>query len=210
MTPGVTATSVLTSVKCQRHRSSVWPWSGAPKLRMYGTIISGLQHRNRNTNSNMQPSICPTPKSCLVLWWSPQPSLTKGHWCLLALSPPPAGCTIFTILAYLPHHHQLCFASQTNDTAFLAPHLPLWRHICFLVPHMPLWHPHMPFWCPICLYGTHTCLFSAPYAFLAPTFVFRRPHIPFGTPFAFRRSHALWHPIFFYGAISVFCRPNCL
>ncbi len=32
--PGVTATSVLTSAKCQRHTSSIWPWSGAPKVHL--------------------------------------------------------------------------------------------------------------------------------------------------------------------------------
>ncbi len=29
----------LTSAECQRHTSSVWPWSGAPKVRMYGTKV---------------------------------------------------------------------------------------------------------------------------------------------------------------------------
>ncbi len=39
VTPGVTATSVLTSVECQRHTSSVWPWSDAPKVLSYGTKV---------------------------------------------------------------------------------------------------------------------------------------------------------------------------
>ncbi len=44
VTPGVTATSVLTSAKCQCHTSSVWPWSGAPKVRLYDTFLGGLRH----------------------------------------------------------------------------------------------------------------------------------------------------------------------
>ncbi len=42
VTPGVIVTSALTSAKCQHHRSSVWPWSGAPKVRLYDTFLGGL------------------------------------------------------------------------------------------------------------------------------------------------------------------------
>ncbi len=46
VTPGVTATSVLTSAECQHHTSSVQPWSGTPKVRLYDTFLGGLrQHR---------------------------------------------------------------------------------------------------------------------------------------------------------------------
>jgi hypothetical protein len=34
----------LTSSGCQPHTSSVWPWSGMPKVRVYGTFMSGLRH----------------------------------------------------------------------------------------------------------------------------------------------------------------------
>ncbi len=40
----VTATSGLTLSGCQPHTSSIWPWSGAPKVRLYGTFIGGLRH----------------------------------------------------------------------------------------------------------------------------------------------------------------------
>ena len=42
----------LTSAECQRQTSRVWPWSGAPKVRMYGTkvrmygtYLDGLRHK---------------------------------------------------------------------------------------------------------------------------------------------------------------------
>jgi hypothetical protein len=44
VTPGVTATSVLTSAKCQCHTSSIWPWSGMPKVRLYDIFLGGLRH----------------------------------------------------------------------------------------------------------------------------------------------------------------------
>ncbi len=44
VTPGVTATSVLTSAECQHHTCSNWPWSGAPKVRLYDTFLGGLCH----------------------------------------------------------------------------------------------------------------------------------------------------------------------
>jgi hypothetical protein len=44
VTPGVTATSALTSAECQRHTSSIWPWSGMPKVRLYDTFLGGLHH----------------------------------------------------------------------------------------------------------------------------------------------------------------------
>ncbi len=34
----------LTSSVCWPHRSSVWPWSGAPKVRLYDTFLGGLRH----------------------------------------------------------------------------------------------------------------------------------------------------------------------
>ncbi len=43
VTPGVTPTSVLTSAECQRHTSSIWPWSGVPKVRLYDTFLGGLR-----------------------------------------------------------------------------------------------------------------------------------------------------------------------
>ncbi len=45
VTPGVTATSVLTSAECQRHTSSIWNCSGAPKVRLYDTFLGGLRHK---------------------------------------------------------------------------------------------------------------------------------------------------------------------
>ncbi len=44
VTPGVTATSALTSTECQRHTSSVWPWSGTPKVGLYYSFLGGLHH----------------------------------------------------------------------------------------------------------------------------------------------------------------------
>jgi hypothetical protein len=44
VTLGVTATSVLTSAECQRHTSSVQPWSGMPKVRLYDTFLGSLRH----------------------------------------------------------------------------------------------------------------------------------------------------------------------
>ncbi len=44
VTPGVTATSTLTSAECQHHTSSVWPWSGEPKVRLYYTFLGSLCH----------------------------------------------------------------------------------------------------------------------------------------------------------------------
>jgi hypothetical protein len=44
VTPSVTATSVLTSAKCQRHTSSIRPWSGTPKVRLFNTFLGGLHH----------------------------------------------------------------------------------------------------------------------------------------------------------------------
>ncbi len=43
VTPGVTATSALTSAECQCHTSSIWPWSGMPKVRVYNTFLGGLR-----------------------------------------------------------------------------------------------------------------------------------------------------------------------
>jgi hypothetical protein len=34
----------LTLSGCWPHTSSIWPWSGAPKVRLYGTFMSGLRH----------------------------------------------------------------------------------------------------------------------------------------------------------------------
>ncbi len=42
VTPGITATSALTSAECQCHTSSIWPWSGAPNVHLYYTFLSGL------------------------------------------------------------------------------------------------------------------------------------------------------------------------
>ncbi len=38
----VTATSGLTLFGCRPHTSSVWPWSGKPKVRLYNTFIGGF------------------------------------------------------------------------------------------------------------------------------------------------------------------------
>ncbi len=34
----------LTLSGCWPHTSSVWPWSGAPKVRLYNTFLGGLRH----------------------------------------------------------------------------------------------------------------------------------------------------------------------
>ncbi len=34
----------LTLSGCRPHTSSVWPWSGAPKVRLYDTFLGGLRH----------------------------------------------------------------------------------------------------------------------------------------------------------------------
>ncbi len=49
----VTATSGLTSAGCQPHMSSIWPWSGAPKVRLYDTFLGGLRQRL------VKPALCP-------------------------------------------------------------------------------------------------------------------------------------------------------
>jgi hypothetical protein len=41
----VTATSGLTSSGCRPHTSSIWPWSGAPKVCFYGTFIGSLRQK---------------------------------------------------------------------------------------------------------------------------------------------------------------------
>ncbi len=51
MTPGVTATSVLTSAECQCHTSSVWNWSGAPKVHLYDTFLGDLRQELIKVNS---------------------------------------------------------------------------------------------------------------------------------------------------------------
>ncbi len=43
VTPGVTITSALTFAECQCHTSSVWPWSGVPKVRLYNTFQGSLR-----------------------------------------------------------------------------------------------------------------------------------------------------------------------
>ncbi len=45
-TSGVIATSVLTFAKCQCHTSSVWPWSGVPKVHLYNTFLGSLRQRH--------------------------------------------------------------------------------------------------------------------------------------------------------------------
>ncbi len=50
----VTATSALTSAECQRHTSSIWPWSGMPKVCLYYTILSSL----RQHVGNLATSYC--------------------------------------------------------------------------------------------------------------------------------------------------------
>ncbi len=47
----------LTLSGCQPHTSSVWPWSGTPKVRLYGTFMSGLRHsppRMKNQHGSMR------------------------------------------------------------------------------------------------------------------------------------------------------------
>ena len=44
VTTGVTVTSVLTSAGCQHHMSSIWPWSGVPKVHLLNTFLGGLCH----------------------------------------------------------------------------------------------------------------------------------------------------------------------
>ncbi len=113
------------------------------------------------------------------------------------MSAPPAGCTIFTILANLPHHPQLCSApqpmttghqqqlyssSQANDTRSSAPDLlfgtphAFWHPICLFGTSHAFLAPHMPFWRPT-------------YAFSAPHICLMAPHMPYGAP------SALWRPI---------------
>ncbi len=66
VTPGVTANSVLTSAKCQRHTSSIWPWSGVPKVRLNDTFLGGLRHVLTNTNTVPQPLL-----HMLFCQWNP-------------------------------------------------------------------------------------------------------------------------------------------
>ncbi len=58
----VTATSALTSAECQCHTSSVWPWSGMPKVHLYYTFLGGLRHKHLRQN--------PSPASgpAVLLW----------------------------------------------------------------------------------------------------------------------------------------------
>ncbi len=44
VTSGVVATSVLTFAECQCHTSSIWPWSGMPKVCLYNTFLGSLRH----------------------------------------------------------------------------------------------------------------------------------------------------------------------
>ncbi len=76
VTPGVTATSVLTSAECQCHTSSVWPWSGAPKVCLYDTFLGGLCHlppwmKNQHGLNEEKNHICKKRIShvwVLVMW----------------------------------------------------------------------------------------------------------------------------------------------
>ncbi len=44
VTPGVTVASALTSAECLHHTSSIWPWSGMPKVCLHDTFLGGLRH----------------------------------------------------------------------------------------------------------------------------------------------------------------------
>ncbi len=44
VTPGVTDTSESTSAGCWSHTSSIWPWSGVPKVCLYNTFLGSLRH----------------------------------------------------------------------------------------------------------------------------------------------------------------------
>jgi hypothetical protein len=144
---------------------------------------------------------------------------------------PPAGCTVFTILAYLPHHRQFCSAPQpmttghqcqlyssshANDTSSSAPDLPFWRPICLMAPHVPFWRPtafwrptclmapHMPYGAPSALWPLPHLLFWCPSAFLVPTSALWHPICLFGTPLHF------WCPHLPYGTPSALWHPICL
>ncbi len=146
--------------------------------------------------------------------------MTRGHWCLLASSAPLAGCTIFTILAYLPHHCQFCSAprpmttghqrqlyspSQANDTRSSASDMPFWCPICLMEPHMPCGAPYAS-WRPICLRAPHMP-HGAPSALWCPICLMP-PHLPFWHPSAFLvPTSAFWCPICLLQAPSAFWLP---
>ncbi len=44
----------LTSSGCQPHMSSIWPWSGMPKVRLYDTFLGGLRHCQARTCIHLQ------------------------------------------------------------------------------------------------------------------------------------------------------------
>ncbi len=86
----VTATSVLTSAECQCHRSSIWPWSGMPKVRLYDTFLGGLRQKLPPHLWPPQPTIQSSSSSTTArvwIYWHVWP----GHVCLLPYVHPRGG-----------------------------------------------------------------------------------------------------------------------
>ncbi len=57
----------LTSSGCWPHMSSIWPWSGPPKVRLFNTFLGGLRHILMRTRSQCHANQKPT--SGLHLMW---------------------------------------------------------------------------------------------------------------------------------------------
>ncbi len=60
----------LTSSGCRPHTSSVWPWSGTPKVHLYNTFLGGLGH---TPSCLVSGGISLSPK-----WSSSAPSYTAS------------------------------------------------------------------------------------------------------------------------------------
>jgi hypothetical protein len=116
---------------------------------------------------------------------------------------------MFTILAYLPHHHQLYSApqpmttghqrqlyssSQANDTSLFGTPSALWHPICLMVPQMPHGAPHA-FLVPTYAFRRPICLLQAPCALWDPTCLFCThiclwaPRLPFASPICLLAPH---------------------
>ncbi len=84
----------LTSSGCRPHTSSIWPWSGAPKVHLYNTFLGGLRQALIHCNSRVVPGDASPNYQQQLCGWLPSLSLlqkwgvdwgygTSCHWRIL-------------------------------------------------------------------------------------------------------------------------------
>jgi hypothetical protein len=90
----------LSSSGCQPHTSSIWPWSGAPKVRLYDTFLGGLRQHVTAVILNITPYYCFWPPyrhkwgiSCRR-HWSSSPIVTTQYYTTspVTIEKDPANC----------------------------------------------------------------------------------------------------------------------